>query len=175
MTEVEMRTVAVLPVLSLMPLALIAAAPLSAPGGAESMLPMLPLLGIHFWSSRRPEMMPALFVFGLGLLFDLVTDGPVGYWAMLNLIAGSMGGLSARLREAAMGPAARVVLFSATVVVITIIAWLIASLYMLAPQPLLPMLWGALFAFICYLPMRVMLGQIDIIVSGRPQERSGSA
>ncbi|MCI4661413.1 MAG: rod shape-determining protein MreD [Neomegalonema sp.] len=49
--------------------------------------PHLLLAVIFFFTVRRPEYMPPLLVFALGLLADCVTDGPIGAETVALLIA----------------------------------------------------------------------------------------
>lgn len=43
------------------------------------------LIAIYYWSIYRPTFLPPIFVFAAGLLFDLLSDGPLGLYAMLFL------------------------------------------------------------------------------------------
>ena len=67
-------------------LILISLMPLSVSGGLFT-TPAFPLMAIYFWGLNRPELMPPLAVFGLGVMQDLLTGGPLGLWAFVYLIA----------------------------------------------------------------------------------------
>ena len=67
-------------------LILISLMPLSISGGMFT-TPAFPLMAIYFWALNRPELMPPLAVFGLGLIQDLLTGGPLGLWALVYLVA----------------------------------------------------------------------------------------
>lgn len=64
---------------------LLTAAPLRLPGQSE-LQGALALGMVFFWSLHRPESMPPLAVFALGLLADLLDFGPVGVQVLVLLI-----------------------------------------------------------------------------------------
>ncbi|MFQ5562104.1 MAG: rod shape-determining protein MreD [Parvularculaceae bacterium] len=47
--------------------------------------PILPLVVVFFWSIYGPNYLPALSVFFVGLLQDLLTGGPLGLWPAVYL------------------------------------------------------------------------------------------
>ncbi len=49
--------------------------------------PIIPLVIVFFWSIYGPNYLPALSVFLIGLLQDLLTGGPLGLWAGVYLVA----------------------------------------------------------------------------------------
>lgn len=49
-------------------------------------MPLFPLMAIFFWAMARPQLMPPVVVFLIGLLQDLLTGGPLGLWAFAYLI-----------------------------------------------------------------------------------------
>jgi rod shape-determining protein MreD len=48
--------------------------------------PLLPVMVLHFWTVARPGLIPAPLVFLTGILLDLLTGAPLGFWA-LGLLA----------------------------------------------------------------------------------------
>lgn len=71
---------------------------LASSPGAAGPLPvaaLMPVAVIFFWSIQRGAVLPALVVFGCGLLLDELSHGPVGYWALIYVVvalcAGSIG------------------------------------------------------------------------------------
>jgi rod shape-determining protein MreD len=58
----------------------------AAPVGLPSVLPAVALAGVFFWSLFRPASMPALAVFGLGLLQDLLGFAPLGIGVLTLLL-----------------------------------------------------------------------------------------
>lgn len=68
-------------------LTLAAALPWGAPVAARLALMLLPLIAIvHFACARGPSV-PAPLAFGCGLVLDVLTHGPLGFWAGLNTAA----------------------------------------------------------------------------------------
>lgn len=51
-------------------------------------IPLLPVMVVYFWTVARPSLMPAAMAFGAGLILDLLTWTPLGFWA-LGLLAAS--------------------------------------------------------------------------------------
>ncbi len=64
---------------------LLLSAPLGLPGQAQ-LQPAWAMACVYFWSLYRPAAMPALLVFGAGLLLDLLAQGPVGIQALVLLL-----------------------------------------------------------------------------------------
>ena len=59
--------------------------PMGIPGQAQ-MQPAWTLACIYFWSLFRPASMPALVVFAIGLLLDLLAQGPIGISILILLL-----------------------------------------------------------------------------------------
>jgi rod shape-determining protein MreD len=64
---------------------LLLSAPLGIPGQAQ-MQPAWALASIYFWTLFRPASLPAGAVFALGLLLDLLAQGPVGVGVLILLL-----------------------------------------------------------------------------------------
>lgn len=63
-------------------------------------LPLLPVMTVYFWTIVRPGLMPTALVFLAGLVLDLLTATPLGFWA-LSLLAAS--GAARLLRPRVLG------------------------------------------------------------------------
>lgn len=48
--------------------------------------PLLPLVIVFFWSIYGPNYLPALSIFFIGILQDLLTGGPLGLWPAVYLL-----------------------------------------------------------------------------------------
>ncbi|MBM3507535.1 MAG: rod shape-determining protein MreD [Alphaproteobacteria bacterium] len=48
--------------------------------------PFFALIGVFYWSVHRPESIPAIVIFAIGVLQDLITGGPPGSVALLLLL-----------------------------------------------------------------------------------------
>ncbi len=73
-------------------LAILGVVPIQAPGFAP-VAPMLVLASLYFWAIHRPQMMPLVLVFFVGLFHDMLTGSPLGvntvaFLAAYGLVAG---------------------------------------------------------------------------------------
>lgn len=122
----------VLPALSIAVLALIAALPLGLPGDYRFAPAMAPLAAIHFWASRHLEnpklpTMPAWLAFTAGLVVDVTTNGPLGFWALIYLAGLAVTlVIGPQLAAAGLG---RWLRFAAVATLMAVLQWLIASAY----------------------------------------------
>jgi rod shape-determining protein MreD len=64
---------------------LLLSAPLGLPGQAQ-LQPAWAMACVYFWSLYRPAAMPAMLVFALGLLLDLLAQGPIGIQVLVLLL-----------------------------------------------------------------------------------------
>lgn len=64
---------------------LVLAAPIGLPGQAPLQTAWVQA-SVFFWTLYRPASMPALSVFAIGLLFDLLNQGPLGVQVLLLLL-----------------------------------------------------------------------------------------
>ncbi len=58
--------------------------PYHVPGFAR-VAPALPLIGIYYWAVYRPDLMPAVAVFGIGIMNDFLSGMPAGVSALTFL------------------------------------------------------------------------------------------
>ncbi|MDH5748805.1 MAG: rod shape-determining protein MreD [Rhodospirillales bacterium] len=58
--------------------------PIHVPGFAR-VAPLFPLMAIYHWTIIRPDVMPPIAVFAIGLLQDLLTGAPLGVSAAVYL------------------------------------------------------------------------------------------
>nr|WP_321985642.1 rod shape-determining protein MreD [uncultured Lichenicoccus sp.] len=108
--------------------------PLGLPGQAE-MQPGLLLGCVFFWSVFRPASMPAVPVFGLGVVCDLLGSQPIGVTALMLLLAlGS--GRTWRGRLARLGFVAMWLVFAGVAAAALGLEWLLVSVVRLQPMPL---------------------------------------
>lgn len=77
--------IALTPFLTGVALILLSLLPFGLSGGLF-VSPLLALMPIYFWTLYRPQLMPAPAVFGLGLVQDLVSGGPIGLWPFILLV-----------------------------------------------------------------------------------------
>ena len=87
-----------IPVLITMLMIVVAVMPWGGPAWTETALALLPASCIYFWSRRRPQLIPAVVVFGCGLVLDVLTHGPLGVWACAALAVALAGRMARRVR-----------------------------------------------------------------------------
>lgn len=139
----------VAPIGSVALLAVIAALPLGVPAEDRFFLPLLPVVAIHYWTLRHDAWLPEWVVFLAGLAVDIMTHGPLGYWALIYLLAHLIATLSARLDI--QGTLRRLILLGLAIAVLTVIAWVVASAYFFEILDPLPYVTGAALASLCAL------------------------
>ena len=126
-------------------------APLGLPGAAELLSGFL-LVSVFFWSVFRPRSMPAVPVFLLGLLGDLLGSTPPGLTPLLLLATHA---LAAARREALAG-AGFVALWSTFSLIAAAAAgvqWSLVSLFRLQAMPTPPAVFEAMLACAMYPPL----------------------
>lgn len=84
---------AIVPALSVLLAVLSTTLPLGLPTDATFILPFLMVTMVFVWRALRAEM-PAYAAMLFGLLTDVTTGGPLGYWGLMALLAASAGALA---------------------------------------------------------------------------------
>jgi rod shape-determining protein MreD len=100
--------------------------PLGLPGQAQ-MQPAWTLACVYFWSLFRPASLPAPAVFALGLLLDLLAQGPIGISVLILLLAHAA---ALRLRRVLVRQGFEVVwlMFFVFAACAAVLEWLLVSL-----------------------------------------------
>ena len=75
-----------LPIATTILAAIIAILPVRVPGYA-ALTPVFALMAVYHWTIYRPDLLPPLGLFAVGLGQDLLAGGPVGVGALLLLLA----------------------------------------------------------------------------------------
>jgi rod shape-determining protein MreD len=78
---------AAVPALTLVLATIVAVLPWGFGHLADFGFAMLPMIVVHYWSLRRPRHLPVSLVFACGLAIDVMTHGPLGFWALLALVS----------------------------------------------------------------------------------------
>ncbi len=149
----------VAPIGSVLFLTLIAALPWGLPAEDRFFLPLMPVIAIHYWTLRHDAWLPEWVVFLAGLTLDVLTNGPLGYWALIYLLIQLIATLSAPLAK--NGSIARLALLALAVVAVTAVAWAVASLYFLELVDWAPYALGAGFALVGALFLLPVLRMLD--------------
>ena len=130
-------TVSVIPALTLFLAGLMAVLPWGLDASSRTVVSFVPVALVHYWSLRQPDGLPVGYIFVLGVLMDLLGQGPVGYWALLMLVAAGSARVAAvaGLHDTSLS---RAVNFVIAMAVTTAVGWSLASLYLaraLDPHP----------------------------------------
>jgi rod shape-determining protein MreD len=108
-------------------LAILSVIPLGIPGYAQ-VTPNFVLMSIYYWTIYRPDHLPYLVVFLVGLLVDLLTFGPPGGtpFALLVVRAAVLS-----QRKFFIGKSFPIVWwgFAITTVAVTVLAWGVGGVY----------------------------------------------
>ncbi|HET6390989.1 hypothetical protein [Hyphomicrobium sp.] len=145
-----------LPVLSVALLSLAAALPWGLAAEDRFVLPLLPVIAIYHWTLDPDAWLPDWAIFLAGLMLDVLTQGPLGYWALVYLCAYAVAMLvSRRPAASALG---RMATLAFAIVAVTGFAWLLASLYFLQLLRWQPYAWSALVTIILAFALTPFLG-----------------
>ena len=96
--------------------------------------PGLAVAAVHYWAGRRPDLVPAPFVFAIGLTHDSVADAPFGLMALVYLF---VLGAARSQRFLVVGQPFAVgwAVFAVVALAASAIAWAGASFYYGAALP----------------------------------------
>ncbi len=96
--------------------------------------PALAVAAVHYWAGRRPDLVPAPFVFAIGLTHDSVADAPFGLMALVYLF---VLGAARSQRFLVVGQPFAVgwAVFAVVALAASAIAWAGASFYYGAALP----------------------------------------
>jgi rod shape-determining protein MreD len=159
---------AILPAMVCTLAALAACLPWGAPMVAQQALPLVAMGVVFFWAGNQPTLLPSPVVFLLGLLIDLGTAGPLGFWALHLLLAYAIAAYApvwyAGRRDGPMAMA----LFCASVVLACLDGWVLSSLFALQSMPIRAFLISALLAMAAYPVLSTLMSPLDRMIGHRP-------
>jgi rod shape-determining protein MreD len=147
------------PIGSIAVLTVLAALPWGLPAEDRFFLPLLPVIAIHFWTLRHDAWIPEWLVFLAGLAVDVLTQGPLGYWSLIYLVAHLAATFSAPY--AGQGSLSRLGLLGLALALVTALAWLVSSIYFLELADAGPYLAGLAFAAVSALLLLPALHALD--------------
>lgn len=116
-----------IPIMTLVATTILVALPWGMAAENRFFLPLLPLIVIHYWTMRRPKVIAEWWAFLAGLSLDILTHGPIGYWAFIYLLGYAAAQFSGQMAE--RGWVTKWVLSAVTLMVLSAIAWALSSLY----------------------------------------------
>jgi rod shape-determining protein MreD len=82
--QVGTRVARLLPVLTTLLATLLALAPVPFPG-YPALMPAFTLMAVYHWTIYRPDLLPPIALFGIGVGYDLLGGGPPGVTPLLLL------------------------------------------------------------------------------------------
>jgi rod shape-determining protein MreD len=156
------------PLLTVVVVVVLSALPWGGGNELRIFLPMLPLAMVHFWSARCPHLMPATGVFSVGLFLDLLTQSPLGYYALLALTIGLVTSqlFDRRVFHSQFG---RLIIALFMFVGTSACAWILASLYVYSMQPITPYVTAFLILAASYPFVVILLNALDKLLWSRPE------
>jgi rod shape-determining protein MreD len=132
-----------LPALSVLFAVVATAVPWGLPADATFILPLVVVMMVFCWRTIPGGALPPAGAASLGLLADLMSGGPLGYWALMCLIGATVGGRAGSLRKGS-DLALHWLIWIALVSVLAGFGWLLASLYYVRWIDWWPIAFGAL-------------------------------
>lgn len=151
---------AIVPAASILFLALIALLPWGGGDVARFAAAMMPMFAIRFWSLRRPATVPAALAFVTGLLLDVVSYGPLGFWALIALAALALARIEGSFHHASL-PSVTIGWLAATAIALAALAWIVSSIYFNRPVPWQPTLIGAALSALLSPVLGFLLDPLD--------------
>jgi rod shape-determining protein MreD len=121
--------------------------------------PLLALMPIYFWGVVRPDVMPLVAVFTLGLAQDLLGGTPLGLWAVCFIIVRAFVDRERESFTALSGWGA-IVGFAIVAFVAMFVSYFVAALYYWQLPPVQPMAAAFAITILFYIPVTALLGLI---------------
>jgi rod shape-determining protein MreD len=127
--------------------------------------PLFALMPVYFWCLVRPDLMPPALAFGIGVLEDLFSGGPPGVWAASFVAAYAVVD---RQRDtfAGLSGIGAILGFAAAMLVASITAYIIVSIYYGLMPPITPLIVEIAVSVIFYVPAAMVLGVVHRNIVG---------
>ena len=138
-----------LPVLSVLFAVIATAVPWGLPADATFILPLVVVMMVFCWRAIPGTALPPLGAAGLGLLADLMSGGPLGYWALMCLIAATVGDRPGSLGQG-RDFGALWLIWIALVSALGVFGWLLASAYYFRWIDWWPIAFGAVATVVLF-------------------------
>jgi rod shape-determining protein MreD len=138
-----------LPALSVLFAVVATAVPWGLPADATFILPLVAVMMVFCWRTIPGAALPPAGAVGIGLLADLMSGGPIGYWALMCLIGATVGGRAGSLREGS-DFVLHWLIWSALVTVLAGFGWLLASAYYFRWIDWWPIAFGAMTSIVLF-------------------------
>jgi rod shape-determining protein MreD len=142
---------AMLPALSVLFAVFAAAVPWGLPADATFILPLVVVMMVFCWRAIRGAVLPPYLAMLLGLLTDITSGGPLGFWGLMTLIAATVGGRTGPFTDGR--DVSRLwIVWTFLVCLVGGLGWLLASLYFFRWIDWWPIAFGA-FASVLLFPV----------------------
>jgi rod shape-determining protein MreD len=153
-----------LPALSVLVAVVATAVPWGLPADATFILPLIVVMMVFCWRTIPGAALHPAGAVGLGLLADIMSGGPLGYWALMCLVAATVGRRPGSLRES-RDVWINWLIWAPLVILLAGFGWLLASLYYLRWVDWWPIAFGAvtsiaMFPVILYGVLWIRYGRI---------------
>lgn len=139
----------ILPALSVLLAVLATAVPWGLPADASFTLPLVVVMMVFCWRIMPDAVLPLTACMLLGLLTDVMSGGPLGFFALMALIAASIGGLL-RFTLEPRDLAPLWLIWSALALTLGLLGWLLGSLYFFRWIDWWPILFGTLTSIMLF-------------------------
>lgn len=138
-------TKGIVPSLVLFLAVVVAAVPWALPASARFILPSLLIIFVFALTMQRKRELPTVSAFAAGLLMDVLTAGPLGYWAIIFLLTHTLARIySTRARKKRF--ANLWLAFAVTAAAAALFGWVLASIYFVRIIDWQPMFIGGVVA-----------------------------
>jgi rod shape-determining protein MreD len=119
-----------LPALSVLFAVVATAVPWGLPADATFILPLVVVMMVFCWRALPGVTLSPLVAMLLGLLTDIMSGGPLGFWALLTLIGASAGGY-AKVFGAGREVVTLWLFWACLAAALALFGWLLASVFFL--------------------------------------------
>jgi rod shape-determining protein MreD len=140
---------ATLPALSVLFAVFATAVPWGLPADATFILPLVVVMMVFCWRILPGSDLPPYVAMLFGLLTDVMSGGPLGFWALMALTGATVGGWTTQLGDGQ--DLKRIwLVWTGVAVIIASLGWLVASLYFLRWVDWWPIAFGALASVLLF-------------------------
>ncbi len=142
----------IVPSLTLAVATLLAALPWGIGPDAQLVAPLLLAATLFYWNLRRRGAVPEWIAFACGLAMDVTGQGPLGYWALIYLLAFVLAALFRDSRRAGGqdGLAQPLLRYLVAIIALALSVWMLASLYALERADVVAPALAALISLLAY-------------------------
>jgi rod shape-determining protein MreD len=140
---------AALPALSVLAAVLATAVPWELPTVATFILPMVVVMMVFCWRAFPGTVFPLYLALLLGLLTDILSGGPLGFWALMALIAANAGS-SAPSLDNSLDRNRLWLIWAGVACSIGALSWLLCSLYLFRLADIRPIALGACVSILLF-------------------------